>query len=335
METARILGAERALDSMRYPTVKLTKSVGQDNVLTFGDPGLAKLGRIPEDLLSIPVKVYKKTALARPKNRTEVAKFDRPQGSGGDASAAAGSSIGPGTTADSSKDPFTGENMLSHGVDNVISRIQLHFDKAAVDNHKGGLDGFLETRRADQLSSDVPRMRGYKLGADIVPVDPEEIPKPKLQKGIEILKFCKQKEFQRQYVMGETSLIFAPDTQPVACLQLSAISKALFLRDQYALARFVGSSGSNQQLKLVALFPYCTHEDPEGLSMMELAMANDVRQYTFPPLMCVETADHELRTEHSSIPNEEELEMMGKYIDALDLSEPGGDEDPEDSQAEE
>ena len=59
-----------------------------------------------------------------------------------------------------------------------------------------------------------------------------------------------------------------------------------------------------------------------------MPFADDVRKYTFASLDKLVSKKGELITEHSYLPTEEQLDVMDKFVDSMDLMD-AGDKDQE------
>lgn len=63
-----------------------------------------------------------------------------------------------------------------------------------------------------------------------------------------------------------------------------------------------------------------------------MPFADDVRKYTFASLNKLVSKKGELITEHSYLPTEEQLDVMDKFVDSMDLMDAGDkDQDGYDS----
>lgn len=129
------------------------------------------------------------------------------------------------------------------------------------------------------------------------------------------------------YSLGETGVIVAQRQNEEAEIALSALIHALHELESYAVARFVQKDGSSPLLFL--LKPNPGVEDPfECLYDVPLPFAEDVRTYQFPPLDKVLTVTgHALNKEHRLLPNEDLNQAMSDYVDAMDISTFGTDDD--------
>jgi ATP-dependent DNA helicase 2 subunit 2 len=126
--------------------------------------------------------------------------------------------------------------------------------------------------------------------------------------------------------MGETGIVAAQKQNDESELALSALIRALHELESYAVARYVQKDGAQPQLLL--LKPNPGIEDPfECLYDVPLPFAEDVRMYQFPPLDKVLTVTGHVLTEHRLLPTDDLNKAMSDYVDAMDLSEFGVDDE--------
>jgi ATP-dependent DNA helicase 2 subunit 2 len=107
-------------------------------------------------------------------------------------------------------------------------------------------------------------------------------------------------------------------------MALSSFVHALHELDSYAVARIVTKDGKDPQMLLLAP---SIEPDMEALIDVPLPFAEDVRVYRFPPLDRVITTSGAILTKHRNLPSDELVHAMGDYVDSMDLSEFGRDED--------
>lgn len=124
--------------------------------------------------------------------------------------------------------------------------------------------------------------------------------------------------------MGESSITFAPTSDNTARLALSSFVHALHETDSYAVARLVLKDDKDPQIVLLA--PSITVE-LEALVDVVLPFAEDIRIYQFPPLDKVITTKGEILTKHRNLPTDELVDAMSKYVDSMDLSTFGEDDE--------
>ena len=124
--------------------------------------------------------------------------------------------------------------------------------------------------------------------------------------------------------MSVSNVIIAQKTNPKAILALSSLIHALFELESYAIARLVPKD--NKDPLLVLLAP-SIEADYECLLDVQLPFAEDVRPYKFPPLDRVVTVSGKIITEHRNLPTDDLKSAMSDYVDKMDLSTFGKDDD--------
>lgn len=124
--------------------------------------------------------------------------------------------------------------------------------------------------------------------------------------------------------MGETGVTVPRKNDLKSELALSSLIWALMELESYAVARIVTKDGKDPLLVLLA-----PHIDPEieCLYDIPLPFAEDVRSYQFPPLDRVITVSGQTMTKHRFLPSDELNEAMSDYVDAMDLSGYGIDDE--------
>jgi ATP-dependent DNA helicase 2 subunit 2 len=109
-------------------------------------------------------------------------------------------------------------------------------------------------------------------------------------------------------------------------LALSSLINALYELESYAVARFVAKDGNSPVLLLLIPSPKL-EGDAECLYDIPLPFAEDVRSYQFPPLDKVVTVNGTVLTKHRLLPDDKLQQAMSDYVDAMDLSTFGTDDD--------
>lgn len=99
---------------------------------------------------------------------------------------------------------------------------------------------------------------------------------------------------------------------------------ALIEVESYAVARIVTKDGKDPLL--VLLIPHA-EPDWECLYDVPLPFAEDIRSYQFPPLDKVVTVSGQTLTKHRFLPSDELNEAMSDYVDSMDISTYGIDDD--------
>lgn len=105
---------------------------------------------------------------------------------------------------------------------------------------------------------------------------------------------------------------------------LSSLIWAMLELNYYAVARIVIKDGKDPLLLLLvpSIEPglECLHDIP-------LPFAEDIRTYQFPPLDKVITITGQTLTQHRFLPSDELNQAMSDYVDAMDISSYGQDEE--------
>ena len=107
-------------------------------------------------------------------------------------------------------------------------------------------------------------------------------------------------------------------------MALSSFVHTLYELDTCAIARFVPKPRKGPYLMLLSPG---IEPDFECLIEVELPFAEDVRQYKFPPLDKIVTISGKTLTEHRNLPSKDLQSAMSNFIDKMDLSEFGVDDD--------
>ena len=124
--------------------------------------------------------------------------------------------------------------------------------------------------------------------------------------------------------MGTSGVTVAQRTNDKARLALSSLIHALHELSSYAIARIVIKDGKDPQLLLLGP---SVEPDLESLIDVPLPFAEDMRQYQFPPLDRVITVPGNVLTKHRNIPTDDLTNAMNAYVDSMDLSSFGRDDE--------
>ena len=124
--------------------------------------------------------------------------------------------------------------------------------------------------------------------------------------------------------MGETCMTVAHKFDEKSQIALSSLIHALYELETYAVARLIMKDAKDPLLILLAP---SIEADRECLHDVPLPFAEDVRGYQFPPLDRVVTVSGQTLTEHRLLPNDELSDAMSDFVDAMDLSTFGTDDD--------
>ncbi|KAI1822319.1 Ku70/Ku80 N-terminal alpha/beta domain-containing protein [Xylaria intraflava] len=161
---------------------------------------------------------------------------------------------------------------------------------------------------------------GYEYGRTAVYISESDhnITKIDTTKSFSIVGFIYQEKYEPFLNMGETFMTVAQKGNDAEALKLSSLIHSLHELESYAVARIVVKDGKEPVLVLLA--PYIG-SDFECLYDIPLPFAEDVRDYTFPPLDKVMTIQGNTITEnHRNLPSRELQEAMDDYVDAMDIS---------------
>ena len=109
-----------------------------------------------------------------------------------------------------------------------------------------------------------------------------------------------------------------------AAMALSSLIHALYELEACAIARLVTK---NDKDPLIVLLVPSIEPDYECLVELQLPFAEDVRSYKFPPLDKVITVSGKEIRVHRNLPNEKLQSAMDDFVDAMDLSTCGLDEE--------
>lgn len=168
--------------------------------------------------------------------------------------------------------------------------------------------------------------RGYEYGRTAVHISESDMNcvKMETEPSLQLVGFVKAEEFERYLPLSRSNFIVPQKANPNSQLALSSFIHALYEAECYAVARLV-----TKELKppvMVLLVPRIELEW-EALIDLELPFEEDMRRYKFPPLDRKLTVTGKTITEHKDIPTQDLVSAMSDYVDAMDLSTFGRDED--------
>jgi ATP-dependent DNA helicase 2 subunit 2 len=172
--------------------------------------------------------------------------------------------------------------------------------------------------------------RGYEYGRTAVPMEREDEHVTKLETfaSFDIIGFVAASEYEHWMSMSETSQTVASKLNQKSAMAFSSLIHALHERDSYAVARLVTKDGRDPVMVLMAPF-FDPDNRFECLIDVELPFAEDMRSFTFPPLDKIVTVGGKHITTHRSLPNEALMNAISDYVDALDLTTFGKDDEGE------
>jgi ATP-dependent DNA helicase 2 subunit 2 len=131
-------------------------------------------------------------------------------------------------------------------------------------------------------------------------------------------------QYERYMNMSVSCVIIAQKANPKAAIALSSLCRALFELESYAVARLVTKNDKPPVLLLLAPFIDVGYE---CLVDVQLPFAEDMRNYRFPPLDKVVTVSGKTLKEHRNLPTDQLMKAMSAYVDQMDLSTFGKDDE--------
>ncbi|KAF2850056.1 ATP-dependent DNA helicase-like protein II [Plenodomus tracheiphilus IPT5] len=282
-----------AIDQMHTPRLKETRPTPSfKGQLTLGDPATY------DATITIDVERYPCTMLAKPPTassfvvRTEDDK------------------VGPSAHSSAT---IVGEDHPMTDLSAVRNQRLYQIDKPEAPDGKA-------TVELEELE------RGYEYGRTAVHISESDMNcvKMETEQSLQLVGFVKAEEFERYLLLSRSNFIVPQRVNPQSQLGLSAFIHALYEAECYAVARLV-----TKELKppvMVLLVPRIEPEW-EALVDVELPFEEDMRRYKFPPLDRKLTLSGKTITEHKDLPTENLVSAMSDYVDAMDLSTFGRDED--------
>jgi ATP-dependent DNA helicase 2 subunit 2 len=124
--------------------------------------------------------------------------------------------------------------------------------------------------------------------------------------------------------MGEANISIAPYSNDKARMAMSSLVRALHETESYGVARLVLKDMKDPQVVLLAPL---IEPGLDALIDVTLPFAEDIRVYQFPPLDKVITTSGAILSQHRNLPSQSLLDAMSDYVDAMDLSKFGEDDD--------
>jgi ATP-dependent DNA helicase 2 subunit 2 len=168
--------------------------------------------------------------------------------------------------------------------------------------------------------------RGFEYGRTAVHISESDanIVHIETTQSLELIGFIAADKFERCLPMSRSNYIVPQKTNSEAKLALSSFINALWEAECYAVARLV--TKDNKAPLMVLLTPRI-EPDYEALIEAELPFEEDMRRYKFPSLDKKLTVSGKTITEHKDLPNDDLVNAMSDYVDAMDLSTFGIDDD--------
>ncbi|KAL1296994.1 hypothetical protein AAFC00_004590 [Neodothiora populina] len=161
--------------------------------------------------------------------------------------------------------------------------------------------------------------KGYSYGSTAVPISESDrnVTTFETKQGMDILGFVTKQQYERYMDLSRSNVIIGMRTNDKANLALSSFIHALFELDSYAVARLVTKI---DKAPLIVLLAPSIELDHECLYEVELPFAEDVRSYRFPSLDKVVTVSGKQLKQHRNLPNDDLMNAMSDYVDAMDLT---------------
>ncbi|KAG4413194.1 hypothetical protein IFR04_013659 [Cadophora malorum] len=283
-----------ALASLANPTVKSTRPFkGYEGRLGLGD-----FAKYPESALYIDVQRYFKTKQAKaPSASSYVLKA----AANGEASAQSSHTLEDTEMTDAPE------------LSAVKTTRTYHV------NSTTGVDGTMNVERGELA-------KGYYYGSSAVPFGEDEADVTRFDspQGFSIIGFVPKDKYERYLNMGESCITIAQTVNDKARMAMSSLVHALHELDSYAVARIVAKEGKAPQLLLLAP---SIEPELECLVDVPLPFAEDIRVYRFPPLDKVIGSSGTVITKHRYLPSDDLVTAMSDYVDSIDLSTFGKDDD--------
>ncbi|KAL8714138.1 MAG: hypothetical protein Q9220_001866 [cf. Caloplaca sp. 1 TL-2023] len=288
---------QQAVEELGVPRLKSTRPVpSYKGQLTLGDPDAY------DSAMCIDVERYPRTMVRRPLTASRyVQRIDHANGS----MQSSGTIAGDGDVNMPDADAGDLTNVTN-------SRVYQVLDELA----PGG--------KRDVSRDDLAK--GYEYGRTAVHINEtdESITNLETNAALEIVGFIPWTNYDRFMSMTVSSIIIAQKTNSKAIMALSSLIHALFELESYAVARLVLKAGKPPVIILLAP---SIEVDYECLLDVQIPFTEDVRSYKFPPLDRVVTVSGKIIKEHRNLPNDALTAAMNKYVDRMDLSTFGRDDE--------
>ncbi|KAL8727956.1 MAG: hypothetical protein Q9166_005721 [cf. Caloplaca sp. 2 TL-2023] len=288
---------QQAVEELGLPRLKATRPVpSYKGKMTLGDPDKY------ESAASIDVERYPRTMVRRPLTASRYVQRQDP---------ADGSTQSTGTFVPD------GDLEMPDADGNELTGVKSSRTYQVLDEEAPG--GKRDVERDDLA-------KGYEYGRTAVHINEtdENVTKLETQAGLDIIGFIPWANYVRYMSMTVSSIVIAQKTNSKAIMALSSLIHALFELESYAVARLVPKS---DKPPVIVLLAPSIEVDYECLLDVQIPFTEDVRSYKFPPLGRVVTVSGKVIKEHRNLPNEALTSAMSKYVDQMDLSTFGRDDE--------
>ncbi|ERT00772.1 hypothetical protein HMPREF1624_02005 [Sporothrix schenckii ATCC 58251] len=283
-----------AIDEIQKPSVKATRPYKTyDGPLTLGDP------KTFDSALSVNIERYFLTKVAHPPSATTVVVRDE--------------SAEGGTQSTRTLDEMEGVEMGN------VDFAAVRNERVYTVDDQTRLGGKREVKFEDLE-------KGYEYGRTAVHIGEldRNITQLETEKDFSIVGFITRINAEPYLNMGESCIILPRRFSEADELAYSALVHAMVDTETCAVARLVAKDMKEPQMLL--LLPTAT-KDHVCLYDVPLPFAEDVRSYPFPPLDRVITATGAVLKKHRLLPNDDLNQAMSDYVDAMDISMFGTDQD--------
>ena len=311
--------AAEAIDSVNIPDVKKTRPYS-----TFkGRLSLGDFVKYPDTAIYIDVERYFRTKAAKPPSASSY--VVRSSSTNGEAITQS-SSITIGGDTDMPDPPPAGSDLTA---------VKSAFTYKVKDERAPG-------GKKDVLREDLAK--GFAYGSTAVHISESDenvtkletfqsfsiigfIPWDKVHNGLWLfwlVALADFSQYEKYLTMGESCITIPQPVNDEAKMALSSFVHALYELESYAVARIVLKDKKDPQIILLAP---SIEPDLEALIDVPLPFAEDVRVYRFPPLDKVISSSGTSIMKHRYLPTDDLQGSMSEYVDSMDLSAFGRDED--------
>ncbi|CAG8443041.1 817_t:CDS:10 [Ambispora leptoticha] len=274
------------LNQLELPQVKAIRYVNlyKGKTLVMGDAE-----NYPDSSLSIPIEVYSRTAIARPKTAGKWSVLSE------------AASIDP--------------EIKTHGV---------HVSRTYTISSKKEKKQADEDNRIEVPVEDLEK--AYTFGRTIVPLISydQELLHLATTASMDILGFIKAEDFRREYVLSTVLVILPQKNDLDASLRISALIQGLYIKNAYGLVRYVSKANADPRVGIIV--PYIK-PPRECLYFAKLPFKEEYRTCIFPSLSNIKDKTGKIIEQHKKLPTKEMLDKMGEYIAGMDLMEAAVDEE--------
>ncbi|KAL8722577.1 MAG: hypothetical protein Q9225_000973 [Loekoesia sp. 1 TL-2023] len=288
---------QQAVEELGMPRLKSTRPVpSYKGLLTLGDP------ENYDTAICIDVERYPRTMVRRPLTASQyVQKSDQSNT----------------TTQSTGTIQPDGDIEMTDAGNNDLTNVKSSRTYQVLDEEAPG--GKRDVSREDLA-------KGYEYGRTAVHINEtdENVTKLETQAALEVIGFIPWANYDRYMSMSGSNIVIAQKTNSKAIMALSSLIHTLFELESYAIARLVPKIDKPPVILLLAP---SIDVDYECLLDVQIPFTEDVRSYKFPPLDRVVTISGKVIKEHRNLPSDTLSSAMSDYVDQMDLSTFGRDED--------